>query len=119
MARGDVQQSPYVATFGDYLYDPATVTDQARPAHAVQITVSFNNSTRAITGAVVWRAANCLWSHIVVGVGADGSPNSSTFNFDLTGLNDATRNITANTMSKPPYNVTTIEQFLAAQITAY
>lgn len=119
MAKGDVLQSPWVGTFGDYLYDPGNVVDPARPDHAVQITVSFNNTTRTLTGAVVWRAADCLWTHIACGVGVDGSPNSSTFDFDLSGLNDATRNITASAMAKAPYNVTTIEQFLAAQITAY
>lgn len=117
--RGDPLVSPYVATFGDYLYDQASVTDPARPDRAVQITMSFSNSTHAITGAVVWRASDCRWTHIVCGVGADGSPNSSTFVFDLTTLADATRNITANTMSRPPYNCDTIDQFLAAQITAY
>lgn len=119
MARGDPLLSPYVATFGDYLYDQASVTDTTRPDHAVRIQVNFDNTTHAITGAVVWRATDCRWTHIVCGVGADGSPNSSTFDFDLTSLNDATRNITALQMSRAPYNVTTIEQFMASQITAY
>lgn len=119
MAKGDPLLSPYVATFGDYLYDPASVTDPARPGHAVQITVSFDNTTHAITGAVVWRAANCRWTHIVCGVGADGTPNSSTFDFDLTALADATRSITAQQMARNPYNVTIIEQFMSSQITAY
>jgi hypothetical protein len=118
MAKGDPLVSPYVATFGDYLYDYATA-NPARPDHAVMITVSFDNTTHAITGAVVWRAADCLWHHIVCGVGPDGSPNSSTFDFDLTNLNDQTRNITANAMGRAPYNVDTIDQFLAVQITAY
>jgi hypothetical protein len=119
MPKGDPLVSPYVATFGDYKYDPAADADSSRPNHAVRIAVSFDNTTHAITGAVVWRAANCLWHHIVCGLGADGTPNSSTFDFDLTTLNDATRNITANQMGRPPYNVDTIDQFMATQITAY
>jgi hypothetical protein len=119
MAKGDPLVSPYVMTFGDYLQDSASDVDPTRPAHAVQIRVSFDNTTHVLTGAVVWRSASCLWHHIVCGVGADGSPNSSAFSFDLTGLNDATRNITANQLGRPPYNVDTIDQFLAVQITAY
>lgn len=110
--------SPYVATFGDALYDQTAVADPTQPDHAVRIAVSFNNTTHAITGAVVWRAADCQWTRIVVGTGTDGSPNSATFNFDLSSLADASRSITANTMSRAPYNVDTIDQFLAAQITA-
>jgi uncharacterized membrane protein len=119
MARGDPLTSPYVATFGDHLADPAADQDPARPGHAVRIQVDFDNTTHAITGAVVWRAGGCRWTHIVCGVGADGTPNSSTFDFDLTGLTDQARTVTANAMGRPPYNVDTIDQFMAAQITAY
>lgn len=119
MAKGDVQQSPLVLTFGDYLYDAASVIDPTRPDHAVQVTVSFNNATRAITGAVVWRAANCRWTKIAVGVGTDGTPDTATRVFNLAGVNDATRNVTAAQMAAAPWNVTTIEQFQSAgQITA-
>lgn len=119
MAKGDVVQSPYVETFGDYLADPSKDADPARPNHAVQITVTFDNTTRVISGAVVWRAADCLWTKIVVGVGADGTPDTTTRVFSLATLNDATRNINANTLSKAPWNINTIEDFLTAgQITA-
>jgi hypothetical protein len=119
VARGDVQQSPLVMTFGDYLYDSASVVDPARPGHAVQVTLSFNNTTRAITNAVVWRAANCRWTKIAVGLGADGTPDTATRVFNLSTLNDATRTVTAAQMAAAPWNVTTVEQFLAAgQITA-
>jgi hypothetical protein len=118
MAKGDPVTSPYVLTFGDYLYDQAGA-DPARPDHAVQITVTFNNATRAITGAVVWRAADCLWTKIVVGLGADGAPDSSTRVFDLSALDDTTRSVSAAVMSHAPWNVNTIEDFLSAgQITA-
>jgi hypothetical protein len=118
MARGDVQQTPYIATFGDYLYDQASA-DPARPDHAVQVTVNFDNTTRAITNAVVWRAANCRWTKIVVGLGADGTPDSTATAFNLAGLNDATRTVTAAQMAGAPWHVHTIEDFLTAgQITA-
>jgi hypothetical protein len=37
----------------------------------------------------------------------------------MSGLNDASRSVTASQMSKAPFNVTTIDQFMATQITAY
>lgn len=118
MPQGPVQ-SPYVMTFGDYLYDPGSVVDKTRPDHAVQITLTFNNTTRVLTNAVVWRAANCRWTRIVVGFGPDGIPDSSAFVFNLSTLSDASRTITAAQMAAPPYNVHTVEEFMqAGQITA-
>lgn len=119
MARGEPLVSPYVMAFGDYLADPGADVDPTKPDHSVRIQVDFDNTTHAITGATVWRSASCLWSHIACGVGTDGRVESSTFVFDLTGLNDATRAITASQLSKAPYRVSTIDQFMASQITAY
>lgn len=114
MARGDPLTSPYVMSFGDYLNDPGVAPD----SHVIRITVSFDNVTRQIAGAQVFRSADCLWTKIFLGLGVDGSPNSTLKVFDLSGFS-GTRLISANTMSKPPYNVNTIEDFLAAgQITA-
>jgi hypothetical protein len=119
MAHGDPPRSPYIYVGGDYLYDPAADPDPTRPGHAVQVTVTFDDATRALTGAVVWRAADCLWTRIVVGVGVDGAPDRAARVFDLSGLNDATRAVTARDMARDPWNVTTIEEFMAAgQITA-
>jgi hypothetical protein len=118
MAHGDPIQTPLVETFGDYLHDPGTA-DPVHPDHAVQITVNFNNTTRVITNAVVWRAADCRWTKIVVGIGADGTPDSTTKVFDLSKLNNATRNVSAAQLSAAPWFVHTIEDFQAAgQITA-
>jgi hypothetical protein len=119
VAKGDPVVSPLVETFGDWLYDPGGVTNAARPDHAVQVTVNFNNATRAITNAVVWRASDCRWTKIVVGVGANGTPDTTTKVFDLSTLNDSTRTVTAAQMAAAPWLVTTVEQFMAAgQITA-
>lgn len=113
MAKG-VIVSPYVQNFGDYLYDPGINPD----GHVIRITVNFDNTTHAVSGATVFRSADCLWTKIVVGLGADGTPNSTTKVFDLTGFS-GTRNITANTLSRAPWNVNTIDDFFAAgQITA-
>lgn len=110
--------SPWSQIIGDSAYDPATV-NPAAPDHAVMISVTFDNATKTISGAVVWRAANCDWTRIVCGRGADGSVAGSTFVFDLSNLNDKTRNITAAQLAAAPYNVTLITQITALQITAY
>jgi len=118
MTKG-VLVSPVVLTFGDYLYDSGSVTDPTKPDHAVQITVNFDNATFALINAVVWRAADCLWHTITIGLGVDGSPNSSTKTFNLSTLNDASRTVTAAQMAASPYFFTTIQDVLAAQITAF
>jgi hypothetical protein len=119
MPRGQPITSPYVMTFGDYLADPATDVDPTQPAHAVRIQVDFDNTTHAITGATVWRSATCRWTKITLGVGTDKRPESSTFVFDLSALADASQTLTASEMAHPPYRVTTIDQFMSSQITAY
>ena len=43
----------------------------------IRITVTFNESTRAITGITVFRDAACLYTKIYVGLGADGTPDST------------------------------------------
>lgn len=108
--------SPWVQTFGDYLYSGV---DSATPDHAVQITINFDNTTRVISNAVVWRAKNCRWTKIVVGLGGDGTVETSARVFDLSTLNDRSRTIPASQFNNAPWNVTTIEQFSASgQITA-
>jgi hypothetical protein len=111
MAKGDVQQSPYVANFGDYMYDPGTNPD----AHVIRLTVNFDNTTRAITNVVVFRDAACLWTKVFIGLGPDGTPNSSPQVFDLTGFSGS-RTFTATQVSHQGFN--TIEDVLAKQITA-
>lgn len=119
MARGEPLASPYVMTFGDYLADPGADADQTKPRHAVRIEVAFNNGNHSITGATAWRAADCLWTKIALGVGSDGTPNTSPVVFDLSGLNDASTSISGGQLAKPPYNFSTIDDFMALQITAY
>jgi hypothetical protein len=78
VAKGDLQQSPFVQIFGDYLYDGVSQID---PAHAVTITVNFDNVTRVISNMIVWRASDCLWTKVAVGLGADGTPGSERESF--------------------------------------
>lgn len=42
------------------------------------ITASFNNATRAMTNVVAVRQVGCLYRVLLWGLGADGTPDSST-----------------------------------------
>lgn len=53
MAKGDPQLSPWAPEFLDYL------------GRKIQITVSFDNTTKALINAVVHRDSGCLYHTIV------------------------------------------------------
>ena len=112
MAKGDPVTTPYVVSFGDYLYRPATPN-----AHVIRITVNFDATTRAISNASLFRSADCAYTKIYLGLGADGSPNSTGRVFDLSGFS-GTRTVTGAQMAAAPYNIGTVEAFLTFQITA-
>jgi hypothetical protein len=69
--KGDPLLSPWDKPFEDYL------------GRVVSIRVDFNNVTRAITACSVHRDVGCLYSRILIGVGADGSPESTDKAFPI------------------------------------
>jgi hypothetical protein len=79
----------------------------------IRITITFNNATRALTGATVFRDAGCQWGHIYIGLGADGTPNSSGKSFVVP---DGSTSVTANQLAQRGLNV--IEDVTSLQITA-
>jgi hypothetical protein len=93
--------SPYVWETGDYL------------GRLIRITVTFNNTTRALTGGSVFRDAACLYQKIYIGTGPDGTPNSTNKAIPVPA---GTTNVTANQLKQVGLNV--IEDVLALQITA-
>ena|SRR5688572_16130261 len=100
-ARGDVEPSPWVSRFDDYL------------GRAIVITVNFNNANRSITGGSVTRDVGCLWSKILIGRGADGVPDHSSRVFNVpVGTNAIPRSV-FNSMQ-----LDVIEDIRALQITA-
>ena len=93
MAHGGQIQTPWIFDSGG----------DSQNRH-LTITVTFNNATRAITGATLHRDANCTWNKIYIGVGADGSPDSATHKFDVSGITgDVSR--TPAQMSAVGFNV--------------
>lgn len=99
--RGDVQPSPYVVRFPDYLQ------------RAITITVNFDNATRSIINAVVVRDTGCLWTKILIGLGTDGTPDSSTRKVTVP---VGTTNVGKAVFTG--FGVDTIEQFQAYNLTA-
>ena len=75
--------------------------------------MTFNNATRALTGATVFRDATCLYQQIYIGTGTDGTPNSTNKKFPVPA---GTTSISANQLKQVGLNV--IEEILALQITA-
>lgn len=77
------------------------------------ITVRFDNDTMAITDATVTRDAGCLYRVILLGVGADGIPDSTPHAFVVP---FGTSVITAGQLSRN--GLSTINDVLALSVTA-
>lgn len=106
MAHGDPVTSPYVA--GDW-------TDFTG-VNRIRVTVVFDNTTRTITAINTHRDAACLYTQIAVGIGPDGTPDSSPRRWTPpVGDHVSTPQELAFLANQ---GVSTIEQFLTFQITA-
>jgi hypothetical protein len=81
--------------------------------NSIIITVTFNNSTRVLSGATVVRQAGCVYGTIFIGVGSDGTPNTAPDQFAVP---VGSTRVTANQLKRN--GLTTIENVLALQITA-
>ena len=102
-ARGDQLQSPWESRFADY------------QNKAITIMVTFNNSTRSITGGSITRDAGCMYTKILIGLGGDGSPDSTDKTFNVAGL-EGTQSVGKAPFTARGFN--TIEDIQALQITA-
>jgi hypothetical protein len=101
MAHGDPQLSPWTATFYDYQH------------RAIQIIVTFNNSTRALLGAVLHRDSGCLYTRIAL-----DNPNDAARVKWFTCPADGQPDITVTAAQLASRGLNTIEDVLAVQITA-
>lgn len=96
--------SPWVQTFGDYL------------GRVIRITVTFNETTRAVAGITVFRDAACLFTKILIGRGPDGIPDNTDKAIAVpAGTTVLTPQQLATLASR---GLSTIEDFDAFQITA-
>jgi hypothetical protein len=93
--------SPFLYTASDY------------QENEIRITVTYDNSTRALTGATVFRDSACVYKHLYLGLGTDGTPDATTHKLTVPA---GTTTITANQLSAVGLN--TAEDIYALQITA-
>jgi hypothetical protein len=96
-----VPPNPWVWSANDPLGNPLTIS------------VAWKASTRALQNTTVTRSAGCSLTTIYIGVGPDGTPNTSA-NAYAVPVGSST--VTAATLSKNGLN--TIDDVLALQITA-
>jgi len=101
MAKGDVQQTPWIWEDADFA------------GNVIRITVTFDNGTRVINGCTVFRDAACVYRHMLIGLGGDGTPDTSPRNVNVPA---GTTVVPVNALNNQ--GLTTIEDVLALQITA-
>jgi hypothetical protein len=95
-----------------YAYDSG---EDANGNH-VSITINYDNTTRALINCTLHRDADCLYKKIYIGLGEDGTPDTTTHVFGIGNL-EGDRNITATGLSAA--GLDTIEDVMAlGQITA-
>lgn len=104
MAKGDPLTSPYVWEALDYALQ------------VIRITVTFNNATRAITGITVFRDPLCQYTKILIGTGADGTPDSTTRSVSVPAGTSVLSQGQLNALAGN--GISTIENVLSLQITA-
>ena len=63
--------SPWIQEFGDYV------------GNVIRITITFDEITRLILSGEVYRVAECLFTKILLGVGPDGTPDSTPYQFNV------------------------------------
>lgn len=101
MARGDTLVSPWAWESGDYV------------GLVIRITVSFNNSTRALTSAVIHRDSGCQYTKIVL-----DDPSDAVKAKRLPAPVDGAGDRTYSKAQMAAQGLNTIEDVLAVQITA-
>lgn len=101
MGRGTIV-SPYIYEAVDYTR-----------VNVIRITVDFDDTSHVITGASVYRDAACLFKKIYIGLGPDGTPDTTPKVFSVPA---GTTAITAAQLSH--FGLNSIEDVLALQIVA-
>lgn len=104
MGVGQPVTSPWVQSFDDYV------------GKVIRITVTFDSATRAITGITTFKDPGCQYTKILIGLGADGSPDTTPRAVDVP---DGTTVLTQQRLNQlASRGLATIEDVLGLQITA-
>jgi hypothetical protein len=86
---------------------------QDNNGRVLRITVTFNNASRALQSAAIFRDVGCAYGKIYIGVGADGLPDSTPRSFNV-----PHGDTVFNAAQMSAVGLDTIEDILARQITA-
>lgn len=81
--------------------------------NVVRLTVTFNNATLAIQSGQVFRDPACRYAHVWIGLGPDGTPDTSPQTFAVPA---GSTNLNKNQFSSQGFD--TLTDVLATQITA-
>jgi hypothetical protein len=81
--------------------------------HVIRITVTFDNTTKVLTGATAFRDATCVYTKIYIGLGTDKSPDSTPHRIAVPA---GTTTVSAAQLSA--VGLSTINDIIALQITA-
>lgn len=97
------EQSPYVVSMSDY------------QQNAITVTFNYSVASRAFTtpACVVTRDVGCVYAHLYIGLGADGTPNTTLKQFAVP---VGSTTVTAGQLAANGVN--TIDDVRSYQITA-
>ncbi len=98
---------------GGVIVSPWTWEARDYQGNKISITIPFDNTTKVLSNGTIFRDAACVYTTLIVGVGGDGTVESSTKTFSVP---SGTHTITASAMSSKGIN--TIDDILNLQITA-
>lgn len=87
-------------------------------AREVSISFTWNATTRLLTGITAHRDPGCQFTSILVGLGTDGTPDSTDKNIDISGLSGDRVLPAARIDFLAAHGLATIDDILALQITA-
>lgn len=105
--------APGVNRAGGPVATPYRWESQDYLGNRISLEVDFDNGTREISGGTAFRDPNCVYRKIYVGTGGDGRPDSSARFFNVS---SGSQNLGRGQFTGQGW--TTIEQFIAEQITA-
>lgn len=103
-AKGDPMPSPWVWDTLD------------NDGDRLELTIAFDEATRVITGITTYRDAGCTYTRILIGLGADGTPDTTETAWDVpAGTTVLSQGQLAQLAGE---GLRTIEDVLATQVTA-
>ncbi len=82
----------------------------------IRISFFFDNTTHMLTGITVYRDAQCQFTKVIIGVGPDGTPNTSTTVIDVPAGQTLIGGVLLSLLATLGFG--TIDAVLAKQMTA-